>query len=176
MGDELNEIISALISQLTSKLVGAGTRGLRGLSSPSSSNNNIQSFAQQMANSTSTAGYFSETPDTSVLDKPLPDDSGDWDCEVQIAIHGQDWFDDKVQDINNETGNPVDEIKKNYDCDPSGMHYKQSSAVPTDPDCRSYKREEILNAAVDLINASIYDGIKPEDLDEVITGMDCSPK
>jgi len=73
VADEFNEIISALLNQLVTKVVGGAGKGLRSLSKPDSANEN-QVFSGQL---TDTAGevtdYFGEGTDTSIFDNPVPD-------------------------------------------------------------------------------------------------------
>ncbi len=71
VADEVNEIISALFNQLANRIIGGIGAGLRGLSSPDSSNNNSR-FVDQLANSTSTTDYFGNTPDFSAINTPVP--------------------------------------------------------------------------------------------------------
>ena len=71
VADEVNEIISALFSQLASRVIGGIGAGLRGISSPDSTNNNNR-FVDQLANSTSTTDYFGNTPDFSAINTPVP--------------------------------------------------------------------------------------------------------
>lgn len=98
--DEINEIVSALLNQLVSKVIGGVGKGLRSLSSPDSSNNN-KTFTDQLSNNSSIVGYFCfdnetdpsnpqydtdpnvckypQTPDTTILDQPAPDLNYDLD-------------------------------------------------------------------------------------------------
>jgi hypothetical protein len=72
--DEMNEIVSALLTQLMSQVMG-GIGGLLGASTPSLTSGG-QTLTSQMANISiaSTTDYFgSTTVDTSILDKPVPD-------------------------------------------------------------------------------------------------------
>lgn len=92
VADEINEIVSSLLNQLVTQVVGGGTGGLRGLSEPSTTNNN-QTFTQTLTNNTQTVGYFCfdstdptnqyydtdpnvckypDTQDTSVMNSPIP--------------------------------------------------------------------------------------------------------
>ncbi|MEK7116640.1 MAG: hypothetical protein AAB837_00555 [Patescibacteria group bacterium] len=70
--DEINEIVSTLLNQLVSQVIGGIGKGLRGLSSPSSTGE--KSITNQLTSSTeaSTVSYFGETQNTSILDEPLP--------------------------------------------------------------------------------------------------------
>jgi hypothetical protein len=117
VADEINEMISALISQLTEKLVGGAIGGLKGLSESSPTNNN-QSFANQMLNDKSNQDYFGNAPDTSVLDNPVRGQAPDADCKsVDSAT-----LDQMAQKIVNNTGIPFDQARNNIDCDPPGIH------------------------------------------------------
>lgn len=93
VADEINEIVSALLNQLVSQVVGGIGKGLRGLSQPNSSNNN-RAFIDQLANRNpgdTIVGYFCldkptdpgydptgqtcqnpDTPDTSIINLPPP--------------------------------------------------------------------------------------------------------
>ena len=87
VADEINEIVSALLNQLMSKILGGGG-GLRNVSRPDSTNNN-QVFSDDLAKQSlkdSLVGYFClddpatdpdpntcqkpDTPDTSILEQP----------------------------------------------------------------------------------------------------------
>lgn len=70
VADELNEIVSALLNQVTSQVVGGIGRGLRGLSQPNSSGGGA--FTNQLASSTSSTDYFGGTANTSVLEQEPP--------------------------------------------------------------------------------------------------------
>ena len=72
--DEINEIVSALLNQLVSRVVGGIGSGLRGASSPDSSSGG-QTFTNQLSNSSqkTTTDYFGNTQDTSAADIPIPD-------------------------------------------------------------------------------------------------------
>ena len=85
MADEINEMISALISQLTEKLLGAATKGLSGLSDKNPADNN-QSFTGQMLTSTSTEDYFNNSPNTSAIDQPVPDPASMFPPGTTITI------------------------------------------------------------------------------------------
>jgi hypothetical protein len=71
--DEINEIVSALLNQVISHVIGGIGSGLRGLSSPSGSGN-AQSFASLLAGSTaaSTTDYFGAQQNTQILNVPPP--------------------------------------------------------------------------------------------------------
>lgn len=75
--DELNEIVSALLNQLISHVIGGIGRGLRGLSNPDPANNN-RTFTNQLDSevATSTADYFGNTQNTTILNTPLPTPAG----------------------------------------------------------------------------------------------------
>jgi hypothetical protein len=75
VADEINEIVSALMNQLTLQVIGGVGKGLRSLSSPGTGSTNTQTFAQRLASSTAseTTDYFGNQQDTSVLDTPRPD-------------------------------------------------------------------------------------------------------
>jgi len=105
VSDEINEIISALLNQLMSKIVGGGG-GLSGTDRPNPAANN-QTLADQLSNDCldqsndpsntdtyvasidpnkcvhvrTTVDYFGNTQDTSVLNIPLPDPSA---CDPSI--------------------------------------------------------------------------------------------
>lgn len=71
VADEVNEIISALFTQLASRVIGGIGAGLRGLSSQDSTNGNVK-FVEQLANSTSTTDSLGNTPDFSAINTPIP--------------------------------------------------------------------------------------------------------
>lgn len=85
MADEINEMISALISQLTEKLIGGAIGGLKSLSNPDPTDGN-QTFTDQMITSTSTTDYFGNAPDTSVLDVPIPTTIPGIDTPIKVDI------------------------------------------------------------------------------------------
>jgi hypothetical protein len=64
--DEINEIVSSLLNQLVSHVVGSAVGGLRGLSSPNSTGG--QTFTNQLSNSTAagSTGYFGDKQDTKI--------------------------------------------------------------------------------------------------------------
>lgn len=73
VADEINEIVSALLTQLVNHVVGGIGKGLSGLSRPDSTNNN-DSFTSQLTNRNPgdpIEGYFGEKPNTTILDTPL---------------------------------------------------------------------------------------------------------
>lgn len=74
--DEINEMISALMTQLTKQIVGGVGRGLRGLSKPSSTGG--QTFTSQLSTpekDTKADTYFASTASSSedLLNAPTPD-------------------------------------------------------------------------------------------------------
>lgn len=91
--DEINEIVSALLNQLISRVVGGIGSGLRGLSG-SGGTSNTQPFTNQLSNSTAAGmvDYFGNTTDTSILDLPPPNinqdlDSGRPTCNPQTDVN-----------------------------------------------------------------------------------------
>jgi len=70
--DEINEIVSALLNQVVSQVVGGIGNGLRGLSQSSASNSG-QSLTSQLSSGskTNTTDYFGNAQDTSVGDKAV---------------------------------------------------------------------------------------------------------
>lgn len=131
--DEINEIVSALLTQLVSHVVGGIGSGLRSLSSPDSTSGG-QSFTSQMSNSTAagTTDYFGNKQDTSILDIPIPVPGSssnqnqtpivplDTDCSnVDIAT-----LDSMAQQLADKTGMGMtfDEAMRILDCDPPGIH------------------------------------------------------
>lgn len=75
VADEINEIVSALMNQLTLQVVGGVGKGLRSLSNPGTGSSDTQTFAQRLASSTAstTKDYFGNQQDTRALDTPRPD-------------------------------------------------------------------------------------------------------
>lgn len=73
VADEINEIVSALLNQLVSQVVGGIGRGLRGLSNPSPTGGST--FTTQL-NTGTTTDYFGNTQDTTILDQTIPDPFG----------------------------------------------------------------------------------------------------
>ena len=78
IADELNEIVSALLNKLVSSVVGGIGKGLRGLSRPDPVTNN-ETFTEQLSSNpdgtvaSPVVDYFGNTPNTQILDIPIPD-------------------------------------------------------------------------------------------------------
>lgn len=70
VADEINEIVSALLNQLISRVVGGIGNGLRGMSSPGAGSSGT--FTDQL-NTGANSDYFGNTQDTTILDQPIPD-------------------------------------------------------------------------------------------------------
>ncbi|MFA6269671.1 MAG: hypothetical protein WC657_00460 [Candidatus Paceibacterota bacterium] len=90
--DEINEMVSALLNQLISQVVGGIGKGLRSLSQPDSSTSG-QTFTDQLSNSTaaSTTDYFGNQQNLDVLNVPIPNP-------------------DPICDPNNASYNPMDPL------------------------------------------------------------------
>lgn len=71
VADEINEIVGALLTQMTSQIVGGIGKGLRSLSQPSSGGTQSTSFANQLLQGTTT-DILGNTPNTDILDIPEP--------------------------------------------------------------------------------------------------------
>lgn len=110
VADEINEIVSALLNQLVSRVVGGIGSGLRSLSSPSPTDNN-RAFIENLANSTSasTTDYFGNKVDTSILNVPPP-----------------------TFDYNLDSGKPVNPVYPNQ---PTQGQGNQNCDPNTDPFC-----------------------------------------
>lgn len=74
VSDEINEIISALINQLTSRIVGGIGSGLRSLSSPDSSGSSFTGQISNTSNDASINTYFNTSQQnvTNALTQPTP--------------------------------------------------------------------------------------------------------
>lgn len=73
ISDEINELVSSLLNQLFSQVMG-GIRGLRGASESNSSNNN-KVLTEQLGTETAEEklDYFRNTQNTEILNTPVPD-------------------------------------------------------------------------------------------------------
>jgi hypothetical protein len=124
MADEINEMISALISQLTEKLVGAATQGLRGLSKPDSTGGGT--FTNQLSTDNTSTDYFGNNPDTSVLNQPLPNPytnpssviPTDRDCSSLDSTT----LNSMAQNEATQSGMSLDQAMLNLDCYPQGIN------------------------------------------------------
>lgn len=140
VADEINEIVSALLNQLVSQVVGGIGRGLRGLSSPSVQNNN-QAFTSQLVDrkpGDQVVDYFGSTTDTSILDVPV--DPTSYGIDPSRLVYPQDVngtntatpTDNDCKNISPSTirqmvedslgRTPTNQDIINFDCDPVGIH------------------------------------------------------
>lgn len=134
--DEINEIISALLSQLVSHVVGGIGSGLRGLTSSDSSNGG-QSYTTQLTNSTASGvtDYFGNTQDTSILSVPPPDLNYNLNSGVptsgQVVTPPQDndcntlsptTLNAMAQSTANQQGISISQAMQSLDCPPTGIH------------------------------------------------------
>lgn len=88
--DEINEIVSALLNQLITKVVGGVGKGLSSLSKPDNTNNS-QIFTSQLVNRTPgdpIQDYFGSTTDTSILD--VPPDPSNYGVNVDNLVDPRD--------------------------------------------------------------------------------------
>ena len=176
VADEINEIVSALLNQLTGKIIGGIGKGLRGLSKPDSSNEN-KIFNEQLSSSKpggALVGYFCFDQDTDP-NAPRYDTNPDtcaYPDTPNTEILEQPPFDPSQSPTGGTLASPDNVGNFIPGAVSGGTPGGDTTILPNDPDCTNYTYGELASMANEVRDE--FGNNVP--FDDAMRNLDCEPR